>query len=1576
MNQPLQERLYQLLPGLYQSYDTLQGEPLRALLALLEQELQILENDTDRLYDNWFIETCEDWVVPYIGDLLDAQTLYSRSLRGGQERRAFIANTLAYRRRKGTAIVLEQLALDVSGWPGRAVEYLNLLAHTPNLTIAGERAVGTVDLRQGQHLERLGSPFEQGAFTAEVRSSRSGGQYNLTRVGLFLWRLQSYPLSRVSARAVPLASGKWQGHCYTFNPLGYDRVPLFNQPQTKTSNTEPTTAIHVPAILSRAMLANEIKRRRGQRASGQPSDPKGYLGLNPVLQIFVDGQTDALLPEQMLILDLSDWDTSGWQLPNGQADATLPTVRYEVAIDPELGRLVFLHRPLPRRVEVSYAYGFSGDIGGGPYDRPRLPAASRQVVWQVQQEPPFDQNPLQQAIDQWHQTTADWQACRDRTSLPLAKLRVPELPWIDLEREVRQDFQPGIVRGLEVMVTPGASAAIVRPGLAIDAQGRLIKLTQSYSLSLEAYKGQTLAIVASYRSAPLMTEEEEAEESPVEVPPPIEVVPAEQAKQYSSRTYLRLGLLAVNSRGQLISQSSHARPGFRPGIIRGLAVRLDVVRGELILKPGLAVNRKGQLIRLETADRVALEPKRQQAMLLVLSRRMELGKPDQCERRGQQWQLDLIAEDADVDREHPPDRFLRLVRVPKASRKLESVSVELAESVGRPAAAIELRPTFQPGIVWGLTVIAHPGQNRAIVTPGVAVGEQGQLISVPENQRISLRGYPRQQVGIYLVYQVELPRPSWAIQVSGDRPQGLALLLTRVSLDGQGRLTDLPHHARRRTFRPGLLQSSMLMVAPSAEGAFPQVTVTTGTAIDAEGRLLSLTEPQTFQLGQSWGKTVILFLASAGQAGWRLGIVEEEADTGRIEILDNASYGKANWNIRVPAEKQLHIVAGRGCRPHLWGNLTVQGAESSDLEPGSVLLEGLLLEGQLTVLPGELQHLWVNHCTIVPGHGGLVVQAPATATDPTEAGEWSMIALALYYVHLIWKLLAINWNQHLAPSQMVSQMIQLGMQRVQYLVTDLWGCYGATCRDRPAELPGPYTSGDNEQLQISLESSICGGIQVEPAIAQLTIRNSIVDAGEKQPAQTAIAAFQTPLICEQATVLGSTIVLSIEATHSLFTDLLTAWRRQVGCLRFCYVPDESQTPHRYRCQPDLLLEHRLDRHPPRITALASQPQADGSTLLLAGTSNGLWRSDDGQSWQEVNQGLTNLQVNTLAIGDTSASLYVGTASGYLFVSQNQGRQWQPLFRLQSDVSLRGTPNTTHINQTISQGGQLLVATLGGRVFRSSDWSAPKQGLEQAIWNINALAVHPKAGWLFAGTAGTGVYYSEDMTNPEVKQPRWKKPPSVNLTNQTITTLAIATDGQIFVGTSGPLTKPGGLFYSTNNGDTWTQVPLPPHQRQITTIALHPKTGAIFAGTAQGGIVRSNDQGKTWETLTHLPHRNITALTITQQGVILAGTAGGLIWQSTDHGNYWIPSLTGLSQAEAKLRLLNQLQPSFTSIQYGDPGYGQLGLYCADEIRRGGEDGAELGCFNALKQTQRIANLQTSLEEYLRFGLEVSIFYIT
>ena len=64
------DRLFELLPVIYRQRDAEQGWPLRALLQVIAEQANIVEADIAQLYENWFIETCQDWVVPYLGDLI------------------------------------------------------------------------------------------------------------------------------------------------------------------------------------------------------------------------------------------------------------------------------------------------------------------------------------------------------------------------------------------------------------------------------------------------------------------------------------------------------------------------------------------------------------------------------------------------------------------------------------------------------------------------------------------------------------------------------------------------------------------------------------------------------------------------------------------------------------------------------------------------------------------------------------------------------------------------------------------------------------------------------------------------------------------------------------------------------------------------------------------------------------------------------------------------------------------------------------------------------------------------------------------------------------------------------------------------------------------------------------------------------------------------------------------------------------------------------------------------------------------------------------------------------------------
>ena len=62
--------------------------------------------------------------------------------------------------------------------------------------------------------------------------------------------------------------------------------------------------------------------------------------------------------------------------------------------------------------------------------------------------------------------------------------------------------------------------------------------------------------------------------------------------------------------------------------------------------------------------------------------------------------------------------------------------------------------------------------------------------------------------------------------------------------------------------------------------------------------------------------------------------------------------------------------------------------------------------------------------------------------------------------------------------------------------------------------------------------------------------------------------------------------------------------------------------------------------------------------------------------------------------------------------------------------------------------------------------------------------------------------------------------------------------------------------------------------------------------------------------------------------------------------------------------------------YGRPEYCQLSPSCPLEIRTGAEDGSEMGAYCHLKQPQRESNLRIRLDEYLPFGLDAGLIYVT
>lgn len=366
------DKLWALLPEIYRAEDsaTLDGRgPLREIVERVSREAAIVRRSIDRLWEDQSIETCDDWVIPYIADLLATNLVASLD---GRARRLDVAKTIYYRRRKGTVAVLEEIAADITGWDARVVEFFRRMTRArhgldpgiglPSASadpiaaralqeaegLVGRRTrtpmSGTADLRSAHGASLSRTAFDEYSHVADVRIGRGyTGWHNITRLGVFVWRLQSVPIDQ----STPVA---YQG-CpdrYTFDPTGRE-IPLFaDSARTYGDAWIPPEEHQVRTPISAHLLRSALQSL--------------YAALDPK-----DGVT--VLDRSMAVYEQSGafWDL----VAETRVTAGVHEQGKDYFIDPERGRLfaVGTTKPAHGTLLVGYRYGFSSGIGAGGYDR-------------------------------------------------------------------------------------------------------------------------------------------------------------------------------------------------------------------------------------------------------------------------------------------------------------------------------------------------------------------------------------------------------------------------------------------------------------------------------------------------------------------------------------------------------------------------------------------------------------------------------------------------------------------------------------------------------------------------------------------------------------------------------------------------------------------------------------------------------------------------------------------------------------------------------------------------------------------------------------------------------------------------------------------------------------------------------------------------------------------------------------------------------------------------------------------------------------------------------------------------------
>jgi hypothetical protein len=408
--------LYRRLPEIYRIRDSEQSPPgqLEAYVGVADGVFAAIRDNVEALYHDEFIETCADWVIPYIGDLLGTSHLSGEAW----TLRADVARTIHHRRRKGTLGAIESLSFVLSGWAVHAVELRERLCWNqhlnhqrpdaggaPPLTLVqgiGEPVRGgTVNLRDPASLSLLSGPFDPFAHLVDLKppglngARGDWGGYNVPNLAVFLWRLKAYTVAvsqphphpnsaNVIVDLTPAAPGNASfGVCFDAHPVGEPMV-LFNTHRF-TADDDPPALTHpdaVPGPMPAARLTKDPQHPELTPAGR----PEQYVQV----RIYVPPAAPTEAEEVGLTLYLpqapfaaTPWRYRGANLCAWEAGLRPPLREHEIVVDPERGRILFgvaganktvEAQPLLDHLRIGATYGFPGPTGAHPVLRPARPS--------------------------------------------------------------------------------------------------------------------------------------------------------------------------------------------------------------------------------------------------------------------------------------------------------------------------------------------------------------------------------------------------------------------------------------------------------------------------------------------------------------------------------------------------------------------------------------------------------------------------------------------------------------------------------------------------------------------------------------------------------------------------------------------------------------------------------------------------------------------------------------------------------------------------------------------------------------------------------------------------------------------------------------------------------------------------------------------------------------------------------------------------------------------------------------------------------------------------------------------------
>lgn len=284
-----------------------------------------------------------------------------------------------------------------------------------------------------------------------------------------------------------------------------------------------------------------------------------------------------------------------------------------------------------------------------------------------------------------------------------------------------------------------------------------------------------------------------------------------------------------------------------------------------------------------------------------------------------------------------------------------------------------------------------------------------------------------------------------------------------------------------------------------------------------------------------------------------------------------------------------------------------------------------------------------------------------------------------------------------------------------------------------------------------------------------------------------------------------------------------------------------------------------------IHALLFEPQ---SRLLFAGVHKGsvFVSADLGRNWEPRCEGLSEADVYCLASStwDGKVTLFAGTEPAHLFASYDLGRTWNELSGLRSVPSVaqwtfHGPPHIGHVKHiAVDQAPGVLYASIEiGGLLRSNDGGRTWEelsGVPEDVHRVHVLRSNSEKVYV---CTGNGIFLSHDrcksfqaLTTPESR---------VGCPDGLI--IHPAKEYLLFISGASALPRTwrqtgsadARIGRSHDGGRTWNYPDkgLPGHiPGNIEALSLHnsDRSNYLFAGTTDGDIFFSDDEGESWSTL--------------------------------------------------------------------------------------------------------------------------------